>query len=131
MTRPKKAHAKHENETEAQPIELDPSEYSEQPDSGSRIGGHRGENEYGVSGELVRDSSHSIFREMNAPKSSLDIEPSDEPLPFGELQPGFPGISEWSAQRAGLEESEEPDEQELALDRSYRILQQAETKRGG
>lgn len=102
------------------------SEACEQPDSCSRIGGRRGEDEYGLYGEVVHEGSHAPAHEELEPQVDAEpLETAEEPLPYGELNPGFPGVSEWSAESAGLEE---PEEQLLDQPWQFTTVQEAQRR---
>lgn len=76
------------------------SEYNSQPDSSGTIGGHRGEQEYGLRGDLVEEAEHNPRRNPGAAASSAEIILEEEPIPYGEVDDGFPGISEWSKEHS-------------------------------
>lgn len=88
--------------------------YNSQPDSSSVIGGHRGEQEYGVEGSVVEDAEHEIVANPGAEDGEQELDFKREPLPYGEMDRGFPGISEWSAERGLTPEDEIIDEEEHA-----------------
>jgi hypothetical protein len=91
--------------------------YNAQPDSSGVIGGHRGEQEFGVEGEIVKDAEHHIIENPGAEAEDErdDVELNKDPLPYGEMDSGFPGISEWSAESGLLPEDERIDDQENAF----------------
>jgi hypothetical protein len=115
-----------------QGFELRPpvDEYSYQPDSGSTIGGLRGEQEYGIAGGPANDAAPDPQPAAAEREAGVEeVEFSADPLPYGEVSEGFAGVSEWSADqsqsvaREGTEEErrklehrkDESIEQELKL----------------
>lgn len=86
----------------------DGGDYRYQPDSGSTIGGGRGENEYGIRGGVARetfadnrDSLHPSDLDASVDGlSQREEQPTSEPIPLGTAAKDLPGVSEYTEDSA-------------------------------
>ncbi|MBN8547881.1 MAG: BON domain-containing protein [Deltaproteobacteria bacterium] len=84
-------------------LELRPpvDEYSEQPSSGSAIGGRRGAQEYGIEGGAAQEDGHDRDRASNVDISSSDLEVEGTRFPQEVVDRSYPGVSEYSLLQIG------------------------------
>lgn len=90
-------------------LELRPpvDEFSEQPASGSAIGGRRGAQEYGIQGGRAQEDGHDRDLGSNVDANTSDIEEEGHLFPRDSMDRTFPGISDYT--RAHLNASEDVD----------------------
>lgn len=81
-------------------FEAPEDEYSEQPASSSHIGGVEGRQEFGIEGGVADEEQTDppISPRDNAEGRDLS---SEDPQPYGVVDPGYAGLSEWSASQGG------------------------------
>lgn len=79
--------------------------FNAQPGSGAASGGVIGAQEFGVAGQALEEG-HRAHKTPASDQSGLALDRGAEPYPYGEVEPGFPGVSEWSAEQAVCDEND-------------------------
>lgn len=93
-------------------LELDPpvDEFSEQPGSGSAIGGRRGAQEYGIVGGVAQENAHDINLSSNVDAHPSDLESDGQRFPRELMDKESAGISEYSANHIMMPEESESNQ---------------------